>query len=41
VSILKEADESKKEFRLSLITGTAQVLENGLYLLGIETPEEM
>jgi arginyl-tRNA synthetase len=41
VPILKEADESKKEFRLSLITGTAQVLENGLYLLGIETPEEM
>lgn len=41
VPILKEEDESKKEFRLSLITGTAQVLENGLYLLGIEAPVEM
>ena len=41
VPVLKEVDESLKEFRLSLITGVAQVLENGLYLLGIEAVEEM
>ena len=28
-------------FRLSLTTSTAQVLKNGLYLLGLEAPERM
>lgn len=41
VPVLQEPDEKIKEFRLQLITATAQVLRNGLYLLGIEAPEEM
>lgn len=39
--ILKEVDEAKRTFRLNLIFATAQVLKNGLNLLGIEAPEEM
>jgi arginyl-tRNA synthetase len=41
VSVLKEEDVEKRSFRLNLITATAQVIANGLYLLGIESPEEM
>lgn len=41
VTVLQEPDETKKTFRLNLITATAQVISNGLYLLGIEAPEEM
>ena len=41
VPVTQEEDEKKKSFRLSLITATAQVIKNGLYLLGIEAPEEM
>jgi len=41
VPVLQEPDEQLKSFRLQLITATAQVLRNGLYLLGIEAPEEM
>jgi arginyl-tRNA synthetase len=41
VSILQEPDVPLKTFRLSLISATAQVLKNGLNLLGIEAPEEM
>jgi arginyl-tRNA synthetase len=41
VPVLQETDEQKRAFRLNLITATAQVLKNGLYLLGIEAPEEM
>ncbi|MDQ3018874.1 MAG: arginine--tRNA ligase, partial [bacterium] len=41
VSVIQEEDEVKKQFRIKLITGTAQVLRNGLNLLGIEAPEEM
>ena len=41
VPVLGEPDPTKKEFRLNLISGTAQVIKNGLYLLGIEAPEEM
>lgn len=41
VPVLQETDPTKKEFRLSLISATAQVIKNGLYLLGIEAPEEM
>ncbi len=39
--VLQEPDEQLKSFRLQLITATAQVIQNGLYLLGIEAPEEM
>jgi len=39
--VLQEKDENIKNFRLQLITATAQVISNGLYLLGIEAPEEM
>ncbi len=36
-----DASEKEKETRLALAEGTAQVLKNGLGLLGIETVEEM
>ena len=39
--VIQEADESKKNFRLALVTVAASTLKNGLYLLGIEAPEEM
>ena len=41
IPVLAEKDEALKSFRLNLITATAQVIKNGLYLLGIEAPEEM
>ena len=41
VSVIQEENEAKRNFRLNLITATAQVLKNGLRLLGIEAPEEM
>ncbi|HYV33756.1 MAG TPA: arginine--tRNA ligase, partial [Candidatus Limnocylindria bacterium] len=41
VPVTQEPDEKLKSFRLNLITATAQVIKNGLYLLGIEAPEEM
>lgn len=41
VPILKETDPLKQQFRAGLILGTAQVLKNGLNLLGIEAPEQM
>jgi arginyl-tRNA synthetase len=41
IPVLQEPDEQLKLFRINLITATAQVISNGLYLLGIETPEEM
>jgi len=41
VPVMQEIDDNKQQFRLSLITATAQVLKNGLGLLGIEAPEEM
>ncbi|HMR54973.1 MAG TPA: arginine--tRNA ligase [Candidatus Doudnabacteria bacterium] len=41
VPILKETDSAKQNTRIQIITGTAQVLRNGLNLLGIEAPEEM
>jgi len=40
-SILKAESESAKYFRLTLSKLTAQVLENGMLLLGIEMPERM
>lgn len=41
VPVLKEIDDRKRSLRLTLIKATAQVLKNGLNLLGIEAPEEM
>ena len=41
IPVINETDENLKNFRLSLISATAQVIYNGLYLLGIEAPEEM
>ncbi len=39
--IIKEENEAVKEFRFALIRATAQVLKNGLSLLGIQAPVEM
>lgn len=39
--VLKEEDLQQRNFRVSLIRATAQVLSNGLGLLGITAPEEM
>ena len=39
VPVLQEKDEQLRAFRLQLITAVAQVVKNGLYLLGIEAPE--
>lgn len=41
VPILKEVDKRKKDARLALVASVAQVIESGLYLLGIEAPERM
>ncbi len=41
VPVLAEKNDEVRSFRLNLITATAQVISNGLYLLGIEAPEEM
>ena len=40
-SILKEEDEAKKMFRLVLSKNVAQIVKNGMGLLGIEMPERM
>ncbi len=39
--VMQEADESKKQFKLSLIGAISLILKKGLYLLGIDSPEEM
>ena len=39
--ILEADTNGSKEFRLTLTESTATVLQNGLHLLGIETPEKM
>ncbi len=39
--VIQEQDESKREVRLALVTGTALTLARGLNLLGIAAPEEM
>ena len=39
--VIDEQDEKIKQSRLGLVTAVAQVLKNGLDLLGIEAPEEM
>lgn len=40
-SVMKEEDVKKKEGRILLIAAVAQVLENGLSVLGIVAPEKM
>lgn len=40
-SVLEAPSEDRTTARLALIAGVAQVLENGLALLGIEAPERM
>lgn len=40
-SILKEEDEQKKMFRLVLSKAVAQIIKEGMGLLGIEMPERM
>ena len=39
--VMQENDETKKNMRCALIAGVAHTLKRGLYLLGIESPEEM
>lgn len=39
--VISEADEAKKSFRIALLHRATEVLREGLYLLGIETLEEM
>ena len=39
--VMQENDEMKKNTRLALIAGVAHTLKRGLYLLGIDSPEEM
>jgi arginyl-tRNA synthetase len=41
IPVIQETDDELRLFRLQLITATAQTIKNGLYLLGIEAPEEM
>jgi len=41
VQVLGESDPGKKKFRVKLVAAVAQVLSNGLELLGISAPEEM
>lgn len=40
-TIMKEADEDKRRFRLNLAETTGKVIRNGMWLLGIECPERM
>lgn len=39
--VVKEEDQQKQAFRIALIAATAQVLSNGLALLGVQAPKEM
>src|SRR3989344_3860925 len=39
--VLQEQNEDLKKLRLAVVAGVATVLQNGLYLLGIDAPEEM
>ena len=41
LSILKEEDAAKRNFRLTLSSLTSVVIKNGMDLLGIEVPEKM
>jgi arginyl-tRNA synthetase len=39
--VMREKDPDRQTFRLGIISATAQIIKNGLYLLGIEAPTEM
>lgn len=39
--VIQETDEQKKNIRLALVAAAALTLKKGLYLLGINAPEEM
>jgi len=39
--VLKARDKELKNTRLGLVKATAQIIKNGLYLLGIQAPEKM
>ena len=41
IPVLQERDGLLRLFRFQLISATAQIISNGLYLLGIEAPDEM
>lgn len=41
ITILKEEDETKRNFRLGLCNFTGTVLKNSMWLLGIDVPERM
>jgi arginyl-tRNA synthetase len=41
IPVSQEPDSSKRNLRIKLITATAQVISNGLNLLGIDAPEQM
>lgn len=41
VPVNQESDDTAYYYRVRLCSATAQVIKNGLYLLGIESPEEM
>ena len=40
-SILKEENETVKQFRLALIEQCSHIISNGMHLLGIKVPEKM
>jgi arginyl-tRNA synthetase len=40
-SVLHEEDEKKRTIRIALSAAVAQVIKNGMGLLGIEVPERM
>ncbi|MFT5667792.1 MAG: arginyl-tRNA synthetase, partial [Vicingaceae bacterium] len=39
--IMKEENEAIRNLRLTICAKTAQVISNGMYLLGIDVPERM
>lgn len=41
ISILKEEDENKKQFRISLSAFVADTIKQAMLLLGIDVPERM
>ncbi len=41
ISILKETDSDKRNFRLALSLSVANIIRNGLFLLGVKAPDRM
>jgi arginyl-tRNA synthetase len=41
ITILKETNKMKRDFRIGLCRFTGQVIKNGMWMLGIEVPERM